>query len=116
MIDGNKIVFGYGSIAVGANMLEQSIIFQHIEPPKKCGAIVVWDQTSTFGDTVEFTLNHSKYAEFMGKLAMIERREDTSFAFDGHIFDFAKFDPASITVCKIKAQNAMWFYLQAIAC
>lgn len=116
MIDGNKIVFGYGSIAVGANMSEQKIIFQHIEPPKKCGTIVMPDQTSTFGDAVEFTLNHSKYAEFMEKLVLIERGENTLFTFGGYAFDFAKFDPASITVCKIKAQQAMWLYFQPIAC
>ena len=44
MINGNRLKFGYGDIAVGSDGLTQRMSFKQFKPPGKCGDKVLDDR------------------------------------------------------------------------
>ena len=43
MMNGNRLKFGYGDIAVGSDGLTQKISFQQFKPPAECGGNIPED-------------------------------------------------------------------------
>ena len=56
MINGNRLKFGYGDIAVGSDGLTQRISFQQFKPPAKCGGNVPED-VEYIGEEVVLQMN-----------------------------------------------------------
>ena len=116
MIENNRIKFGYGSVSVGCNPLDRVIIFQQIEPPKKCGELVHPGDASFIGVSVRIRIDYDDYLEFMKLLNHIEDNHITVFTFKDYIFDFTNYNAESIKVCRKHATGAIHLYLHALAC
>lgn len=116
MIHDKVIEFGHGDIAVGANPLLQSIRFQNIAPPDKCGNTIDYNDSKRIGTPLEIFLHHQKYSEFMDLLNLVKDRAISQFEFKGYTFDFTNFNENSVDVCAKKATEAMYLDTICLAC
>lgn len=114
MIDGNRLKFGFGDIAVGSDALAQKIIFQQFKPPAKCGDEVSED-VEYIGDEIILRFSYEDYCEFGENLKRVSNREITEFTFKRYIFDFTNFNKESIKVCKNHLNGAMQLYFMCLA-
>lgn len=114
MIDGNRLKFGFGDIAVGSEMLSRIIRFQQFKPHTKCGDEVS-DDVEYIGEKIILKFSYEDYCEFCKNLVYVSNKEITEFVFKGYIFDFTNFNTESIKVCRIHAENAMCLYIMCLA-
>ena len=114
MINGNRLKFGYGDIAVGSDGLTQRMSFQQFKPPAKCGDKVL-DDVEYIGDEIILEFSYEDYCGFSKKLEQVSDKEMTDFTFKGYIFDFANFNKESINVCKKHLNDAMQYYFMCMA-
>ena len=66
MINGNRLKFGYGDIAVGSDGLTQRMSFRQSKPPAKCGDQVL-DDIEYIGDEIILKFSYEDYCEFSKK-------------------------------------------------
>lgn len=114
MIEGNRLKFGYGDIAVGADGLTQRISFRQFKPPAECGEQVS-DEVEYIGDEIVLEFSYEDYCEFNKYLKQISNKEIIEFIFKEYIFDFSNYNEKSINVCKKHLNNAMQWYFMCIA-
>lgn len=114
MIEGNRLKFGYGDIAVGANGLTQTISFRQFKPPAECGDQVS-EEVEYIGNEIVLEFSYESYCEFNKYLKQISNKEITEFLFKGYIFDFTNYNEKSIDVCKKHLGIAISWYLMCIA-
>lgn len=117
MIDGNRIKFGYGSVAVGCDPLTQMVTFKQIKPPCECGSIVEeGNGVEYIGEIIKIHLDISSYSFLMRKLSDIDSKKVTVFEHDGYLFDFSNYNCKSVNVLREKARNAIYLEMMAMAC
>lgn len=116
MIEGNRLKFGYGDIAVSGNPFTQKIRFRQFKPPAICGDKLVGSDVEYVGEPVYVTLEdlddyHAliDLLNDIGRVAMV-------FVFKGITFDFIKYNSESVRVCKTKAHEAISSYMMSFAC
>lgn len=114
MIDGNRLKFGFGDIAVSSDMLTKTICFQQFEPLAKCGDEVS-EGVEYIGNKIILKLSYDDYCEFCKNLDLASNKEITEFEFKEYIFDFTNFNTESIKVCRSHAENAMCLYIMCLA-
>ena len=114
MINGNRLKFGYGDIAVGSDRLTQRMSFASFKPPAKCGDQIS-DDVEYIGDEIILKFSYEDYCEFSKYLEQVSDKEITDFIFKGYIFDFANFNEESIKVCKKHLNGAMQCYFMCMA-
>ena len=114
MINGNRLKFGYGDIAVGSDGLTQRMSFRQFKPPAKCGDQVL-DDIEYIGDEIILKFSYEDYCEFSKKLEQVYNKETAEFIFKGYVFDFTNFNEESIKVCKKHLNGAMQYYFMCMA-
>ena len=114
MINGNRLKFGYGDIAVGSDGLTQRMSFRQFKPPAKCGDQVL-DDIEYIGDEIILKFSYEDYCEFSKNIEQVSNKESTEFLFKGHVFDFTNFNEESIKVCKKHLNSAMRMYFLCMA-
>lgn len=114
MIEGNRLKFGYGDIAVGTDELTQIMTFQQFKPPAKCGDQLS-DEMEYIGDEIILQFSYKDYCEFNKNLKRVSNKEMTEFLFKGYVFDFKILNEESIKVCKKQLSSAMQWYFMCIA-
>ena len=116
MIDGNRIIFGYGDVCVGNNIMSQTVKFQQFKPPAECGERINDEEVEFIGEEIYIVLKDSHdYSDFMKLLNQIGT-EIYEFEFQGYIFDFSKFNKESVRACKNHTERAMDLYFLSMAC
>ena len=114
MINGNRLKFGYGDIAVGSDGLTQRMSFQQFKPPAKCGDQVL-DDVEYIGYEIILKFSYEDYCEFSKHLEQVSNKEMTDFIFKGYIFDFANFNKESVNACKKHLNGAMQYFFMCMA-
>ena len=109
MINGNRLKFGYGDIAVGSDGLTQRISFQQFKPPTECGGNVSED-VEYIGEEVILQISYEEYCEFNKQLKSVLFNSISTFSFKGYIFDFTNYNEESVKVCKRHSDSAMYNY------
>ena len=115
MINCNKLEFGYGDIAVGFKRHSSSLIFQNIKPPVKCGSNVNDVDVEYIGDKIIISLNFKSYKNLLKLLTEVENKIQSRFEFEEYIFDFTNYNIESINAIRYCSNEAMKFYLLAMA-
>lgn len=114
MIEGNRLKFGYGDIAVGSSGLNQTMRFQQFKPPTICGSSVS-DDVEYIGEAITIDLSYKDYCEFNENLNLVSAKIITEFTFKGYIFNFENYNKESINVCKKHLESAMQWYFMCMA-
>ena len=114
MINGNRLKFGYGDIAVGSDGLTQRMSFRQFKPPAKCGDQVL-DDIEYIGDEIILKFSYEDYCEFSKKLEQVYNKETAEFIFKGYVFDFTNYNEESVKVCKRRSDSAMYSYFLCMA-
>ena len=114
MINGNRLKFGYGNIAVGSDELTQRMSFQQFKPHAECGGNVPED-IEYIGDEIILKFSYEDYCEFSKKLEQVYNKETAEFIFKGYVFDFTNFNEESIKVCKKHLNYTMRYYFMCMA-
>ena len=99
MINGNRLIFGYGTVGVGLDGIS-TMVFTHIKPPKEIGERYDRDTVKEFNRKV-IHINHANQSEF-GRLINGVSEYNPIFEFCGLIFDFSKYNEKSVNVVKNK--------------
>ena len=115
MIKENCIIFGHGTVLVGASTLPAAISF-HSSVAAHAVGMLVENESEKTDKTVSFALNIERYAELSRKLLQVENREADVFTFCGYLFDFSNYNPESIRIIRDHARATMTNYLVARAC
>ena len=105
MINGNRLKFGYGDIAVSSDGLTQ----------RGKGGDQVLDDIEYIGDEIILKFSYEDYCEFSKKLEQVYNKETAEFIFKGYVFDFTNFNEESIKVCKKHLNGAMQYYFMCMA-
>lgn len=113
MIIDNKIMFGYGDIAVGATV--DIITFQQFKPPAECGNHVN-DNVEFIGEQIILYISHEEYHELNKYLSSVSNKDISVFTFKDYIFDFSNYNKESVIVVKRKLCQAKNLYILALAC
>lgn len=96
MIVENKIKFGYGSVAVGADRTMRILTLEYIEPPAPVGSQLKNDdyKNRTKLGKVRFCFKEDM-RELRTELKSVSA-ENPFIEFRGYIFDFSNFNPDSV--------------------
>ncbi len=115
MINGNRLVFGFGDIGVGANSLLCQITFQSFKPPTEVGEIVP-DGVEYYDDKITINLNYEKYNLLRKYSDEVLQRKRGTFELDSYTFDFTFYKEASVNVLLDYLNKAMKKYFFCMAC
>ena len=115
MIKENRIMFGQGTVLVGASTLPAAISFRSSITARAVGMLVK-SGSEQIDKTVSFALNIERYAELSQKLLQVENREVDVFSFCGYLFDFSNYNLESVRVIRDHARATMTNYLVARVC
>ena len=115
MITNNVLEFGYGDIAVGFKRHSSALIFQSIKPPVKCGVDINSCDVEYIGDKIIISLNFKSYKNLLKLLTAVENKIQLRFEFEEYIFDFTNYNIESINAIRYCSNEAMKFYLLAMA-
>lgn len=115
MINGKRLKFGYGDISVGAIPTRREIFFQQFKPPATCGDNVSPD-VEWIGEQIFIEIDYEDYKKLGKLLDKVETRKISKFTFKKYIFDFTNYNEKSVEVCRQKSNEAMRFYILAMAC
>ena len=116
MINGNRLEFGYGDIAVGSYPLTQELTFTGFRPPATPGESLVDKDLELLTETIKIHIDHYLYGELKEKLQGILDRRYVIFGFEGYTFDFSNYNEESVKVCICNLDNAMLNYIFLLAC
>ena len=95
MIKGNRIIAGYGTLAVGGYSNTNMLTIRHIQPPKEIGSDIL-DEFETLG-VVSVPIDCKSYFELKRALEEVSA-EQPIFNFGDWIFDFSQFNEKSVEV------------------
>lgn len=101
MIKGNRIIFGYGDIAVGSCRCG-FVSFTNIKPPQEVGTYIE--------ENVELGLQVKLYElKPYGLISEIEKvnKDNAILEYNGYILDFSNFNEISLNVVKTHAKNTV---------
>ena len=115
MIEGNRLVFGFGDVAIGAIPLLNVITFRAFKPPMSIGDNVP-DGVEWLGNEIRIKMNMDKYIELQGRIKELKCDKNRVFNFDKYTFDFTNYNESSIDVLLDKIQCAMRNYFFCMAC
>lgn len=119
MIKGNRIIFGYGSVSVGAFF--NSLVFQEIEPPLEIGAnvneYVGRGEAKFIGEKKTIVLySYEDCKDFDKLLNTVDGENVTEIEYDGLILDFSNYNEKSVEVVKKHLNAAINHFLRLMAC
>lgn len=103
MIKGNRIIAGYGTLAVGGYSNTNKLIIRHIQPPKEVGSDII-DDFETL-EVISVLINYETYLKLKRALKEVSAKKPI-FTFDGWVFDFTKFNEKSVEVFREQLDNA----------
>lgn len=115
MINGNRIQFGYGDIAVTADLFGR-IELQQIKPPQECGSRVKWEAVEEKGECIRVGSNYNDLVKLRAQLKQVEEQKCVEFEFDGYVFDFTNYNVKSVQVCLKHVDRAIGFIMRLMAC
>ena len=111
MIEGNRIIAGYGTLAVDSYHNSHKLIIKHIQPPKEIGSSIV-DEFEEI-QAISIMINFNGYFELKRLLDEVSA-EQPIFTFESWIFDFSQFNEKSVEVFKKGLNNV--FDTRPLAC
>ena len=116
MIQGNRLCFGYGDIAVEYEFKKsKQVTFYQMAYSLECGLSSL--EVEKIGEPIELCFQDEEdYNEFVKRLNLVDAGESKEFTFHDILFDFSHAEKASVSVCKDAARRAMFPFLIALAC
>lgn len=121
-MNNNICIFGYGAIDVG--VVDRTIIFKEIKPPKGAGTRI-WNTDCTekvgdweyTGNMISLRLNSIEYVEIVyDQLKRIETDGGGSITVNGVILDFTKYEQVSMSIVKTAISQVQINILKLMAC
>lgn len=103
MIIDNRIIAGYGTLAVGGYSNTNMLTIRHIQPPKEIGTDIV-DEFEEL-QTISVLIDCKSYFELKRALEEVSA-EQPIFNFGGWIFDFGQFNEKSVEVFRKQLDHA----------
>lgn len=111
MIEGNRIIAGYGTLAVDSYHNSNKLIIKHIQPPKEIGSSIV-DEFEEL-QAISIMIDCKGYFELKHLLEEVSTDQPV-FTFGDWIFDFSQFNEKSVEVFKKGLNNV--FDTTPLAC
>lgn len=115
MIDGNKLMFGYGDISVNSDPVNARMGFRQFKPPAKVGDSVNGSAAEWVGERLYVDFTASDIPKF-DRLLFDVKHGHVVFEFGGLIFDFTNYNEESVNVCERFFASAITLYQICLAC
>jgi hypothetical protein len=112
MIKENRILFGYGTVAVGHRI--GKLILTEIKPPQPIGYGI--KSEVEYLDTVEITATNEEFDVLLKRLNNLENEVIKEIEFKGYILDFNNYNKKSVHVVWEHTLNAQGISIMALAC
>jgi hypothetical protein len=116
VIVNNKLVFGYGDIAVGQHWC--GLAFTQIKPPTEIGSSIHRDDSSLDKETERKIVIRPCDIDILGRLLDSVTNDNPVFKFNGFIFDFTLFNQESVNAVrrKLRTLSDELLYILPYAC
>ena len=114
MIKGNRIYFGYGTVAVGSLLGQEYIQLSEIKPPQEIGQGI--DNKIKHNKVTNISANKQEFNQLLDKLDRIVQDKKGIVEFKGYILDFNKYNKGSIDVLREHIMDAQGICFMALAC
>ena len=112
MVEGNRIKFGYGDVAIGSKYM--TIIINSIKPPQEVGTKI--EDKNMIQSSFSIILDDwVDILELTNLIKLIKDHKKDSFEFKGYVFDYSNYNEASIKVLEKHLSNAISLYIMTIA-
>lgn len=115
MIDGSRIRFGYGDVAVGSTLF-CGLKMQQFIPPQEIGTNVHGEAVEWVGPIIVIGSQYEDLAVILDKLTLVEMGKIREFHSCGYIFDFNNYNQRSVDVVRKHAKRALEFAIMPFAC
>ena len=112
MINGNTIIFGNGTVAVGSYFYTLNI--STIRPPQEIGCSITDDSGVEFLEKISIHMAYEDCVDLQKMLGNISER-NRSLNFKGYVFNFEKFNVKSIGVLNKHIGNILSLCLMCMA-
>ena len=98
MIDGNRLIFGYGTISVTYQPFMRALQFMTIKPPQNIGTDLKNSNAQYVGKSVYICIELEQISEFNKLLDNVTN--EPIFEYGGYIFDFSENKVESINAVR----------------
>lgn len=113
MIIGKRIIFGKGTILVGAE--HRRIILTEIRPPKEIGSRVRAGEAEEI-KSITIEASYDEFDKLIEHLHGLEKQKCKELEFKGCVLDFNEYNKKSISVLIDNIYTAQGILLIALAC
>jgi hypothetical protein len=113
MIRDNRIIFGYGTVAVGST--NSTIVLTEIKPPQEIGEYL---KGKTFErlNSISIYSTFKEFGELRRQLKEIHTKDNKTIDFKGYILDFNMYNEKSVSVIIKHIDNATRLDIMCLAC
>lgn len=112
MIKGNRIYFGYGTVAVNHKI--GKLILSEIKPPQKIGKDISQNKEIKRLKQIIIEATNKELDKLLEKIDNI--KSNKVIKFKGYILDFNKYDEESVFVLWKKTLAAQGIWYMSLAC
>ena len=113
MIKENRILFGYGTIAVNCMNLE--LILSEIKPPQEIGEGLTGKEYEVI-QTLRLKASFEELYDLKKDLFRVNKSDNKIIYFQNYILDFTEFNSKSVFVVLKAVDNAIGMELRCLAC